>query len=206
MSFPYSAKTLEVRICFHKVGRLVTLSRVQKPHEHGPSDSKAQMFDKKWLDFIGLCVLIYLIFCLIRLYLALEEWHELRQALERELGESRTRQDILSEYKNNSGHELLPRSERRFRNVQLERYLKRSRRQQRSRFIGYHTKGKGPEPIENPAVEKFSRRQLTFPSSRAAQSLVPFRTDNTSPFMRCVYTQLYPFLLSPFFVKAFGLI
>ena len=174
------------------MGRLVTLSRVQIPHEHGLSDSTAQMFGNKWLDFIGLCLLIYLISFLIRLYLEVKELDELRQEIESEIGESRTRHDILSEYKNNPGHQFLTRSERRFRQVHLERQLKRIRRQERSRFIGYHhTKGQGTEPIENPAVEKFSRSQLTFQFSPKPRPTS--HRHHVSFHELCIYTAL-PFL------------
>ena len=145
----------------------------------------------KWLDFIGLCLLVCFILYEIRHHLKLKKWYEVKQALDSKSGESRTRHDILSEYKNNPGHKFLSRSERRFREVQLERQIKRSRKQQRSRFIGYHTKGQGTEPIENPAVEKFSRRQLTFQSSPKP------RTTSHRPHVSfrelCSYTAL-PFL------------
>ena len=159
------------------------------------------MFDNKWLDFIGFCLLVYVILCLIRLYAELEERHKLRHELESEIGESRTRQDILSEYKNNPGHKSLTRSERRFiREVRLERHIKRSRGQQRSRFIGYHhTKGKGPEPIENPAVEKFSRRQLTFQSSPKPRTIS--HRPHVSFHELCIYTAL-PFLTFSIFCQS----
>ena len=158
------------------------------------------MVDNKWLEYIGLCLLVCLISFLIRLYLKCEEWDELRQALDSEIGESRTRHDILSEYKNNPGHKFSTRSERRFREVQLERQLKKSRRRRRSRFIGYHTKGKGTEPIENPAVEKFSRSQLTFQSSPKPRTPILHR-QHISFHELCIYTAL-PFLTFSIFCQS----
>ena len=157
------------------------------------------MFDNKWLEFIGFCLLSFLILFLITLCLQDDEWDELRKELESELGESRTRQDILSEYKNNPGHKFLTRGERRFREVHLERQLKKSRRQQRSRFIGYHTKGKRPEPIENPAVEKFSRRQLTCQSSPKPRTIS--HRHHLSFHELCIYTAL-PFLTFSIFCQS----
>ena len=164
-------------------------------------------------------LLIGLIFCLILLYLELKDWYkltqlkrELRQVLEEsgESGESRTRQDVLSEYKNNPGHNFLPRGEGRFQNWKLERYLKRSRRQQqRSRYHTVHTKGKGREPIETPAVEKFSRSwQLTLQSSpnlkpqpQPQPRTISHRQQNVFFHKLCIYTAL-PFLTFSVFCQS----
>ena len=139
---------------------------------------------------MGFCLLIYSISLLVKLYLEEQEWDELRQEIESEIREYR---DILSEDKNNPGHKSLTRSERRFiREVQLERHRKRIRRQQGSRLIGYHhTKGQGTEPIENPAVERFSRSQLTFQSSPKPRTTS--HGQHVSFHKLCIYTAL-PFL------------
>ena len=148
----------------------------------------------KWLDFIGLCLLVCLILYEIRHHLKPKNRHEVEQVLGSESGKSRTRHDILSEYKNNPGHKFLTRSERRFREVQLEKHIKRSRRQERSRFIGYHhTKGQGTEPIENPAVEKFSRSQLTSNFQSSPKPRTTSHRHHVSFHELCIYTAL-PFL------------
>ena len=214
MSFPYRAKTLEVRICFYSQAlRLVTL--VASKNLTSMDDQIVRYKESiinGLISFKDPFLLICLTSSLILLYLELKELYKLtqlkrklRQALEESGG---TRQDILSEYKNNPGHNFLPRGEGRFKNWKLERYLKRSRRQQqRSRFIGYHTKEKGREPIEIPAVEKFSRsRQLTFQSSpilkpKPQPRTISHRQQNIFFHKLCIYTAL-PFLTFSFFFQS----
>ncbi|KAL9130928.1 MAG: hypothetical protein Q9175_006900 [Cornicularia normoerica] len=144
----------------------------------------------KWLQYIFGWLSILAILNLIRFYLKIRRVQEPKQAPDIE-SKSCTPQDILNEYKNNSGHKFLTRSERRFREHQLEKHLKQTWRQQRRRSIGSQTKG--TEPVrENPAVEESSRmnrplRQPFTPQSRISH------LQHLSFYKLCIYTAL-PFL------------
>ena len=94
-------------------------------------------------------------------YLSIQRERELIQKLVQEL-ESRNRlrtpKDILQEFKNNPAHKSLTRSERRFREHQLEKRLKHTWSQERSRWSRCDTSITGTGPVRgNPTVKETSR-------------------------------------------------
>ena len=163
-------------------------------------DSYAQMGTYyEWLQYIPACLVLHSILNLIGYCLrSRRQLQELKQALDIK-NSPRTPQDILKEYKNNPGHKFLPRSERKFREHQLEKHLKQTWTQRRS-----HTSTKRREPVrENPAVKELScmSRQLWQPSppkSRISHLLHVL-------FLRlCIYTAL-PFLTCCVFCHNLGI-
>ena len=127
---------------------------------------------KEWaLLFILLtiCIIIILTICIIIIIIWNHEkqklkLQELQQALDaQDRLRVRTPQDHLNEYKSNPGHKFLTRSERRLRERLLEKSLKKTWSQDRSRS---HSKGTEPVVKGHPAIKQFSRmnRQLRQPS------------------------------------------
>lgn len=144
-----------------------------------------------WLHYISGCVHAFSILTLIHCLLIINRQQELKQALEIKVN-PRTPQDILKVYKSNPGHKFFTRSERRFRERQLEKRLKQSWSQS-----GSHSKGTEPKPgIEpvrrNPALKGISRmnRQLRQPSP--PKSHISHLLHLLFPRL-CIYTAL-PFL------------
>ena len=127
MSYPYNAKALRVRLqlIFCRV-RFLKFTGVDN------SNSKAQM-DIIILFRYGLrCVMV--VWSLIQIHRQLKERRQQRLKQRQDIeNQPRTQQDILNEYKNNPGHRSLTRSERRFRERQLEKHLERTWNVERSR-------------------------------------------------------------------------
>lgn len=165
----------------------LTLSRAPlKTHHHGQRNSNVQMEFKKWLQYLFTSFFLLTILHVVRCYLE-KQRQQRKQALNIE-DRVRTPQELLHEYKTNAGHKYLTRSERRFRERLLEKYLQKTWSQDRSR-----SHSKGTEPVRrHPAVKEFSRmnrqlRQPSPPESRIWHQLHLLFNE------LCIYTAL-PFL------------
>lgn len=176
-----------------------------KTHQHGQPDSNAQMDINKLSQILCGCLCILLTLNLIGIYLKFRrEQQELKEIkkIPDIKSRSRTAQDILQEYKNNPSHKYLPRSERRFREHQLERHLKHNwshsshSSQGRSRS---HTQG--AEPVKE-TVSEVSRmnRQHQQRCQPLPQKSHILHLLHLLFYKLCIYTAL-PFLTLSVFCR-----
>ena len=122
-----------------------------------------------WPRYLIICAAALVILSITNYYLNIRRQHKLKllQAALEVQNKSRTPQDILQEYKNNPNHRFLTRSERRYRERLLEKHLKHTWSQGRSRPHSHthsHRHTSGQDPVkEIPTLQGISRmnRQLS---------------------------------------------